>query len=206
MFGKVTAEKRISAILTALAALAQEGRPVHAMLVGDADGFPLSEEITRRGLADRVSVTGYVADDAVADHLAAADVCLCLRWPTALETSASWLRCLAAGRPTVMTDLAHLADIPADVAVRVSLGDEARSLLSAMRDLAANEEFRQSLGAAGTLWRRAHTLEAMAEDYVRLPSAAGWRSVIWLPRQFLADYSSRHGSGAAVRRVIDVLG
>ena len=40
---------------------------------------------------------------------AAADICACLRWPTNRETSASWLRCLAAGRPTIVTDLAHLA-------------------------------------------------------------------------------------------------
>ena len=42
---------------------------------------------------------------------ASTDVCLCLRWPTARETSASWLRCLAAGKPTIVTDLVHTADV-----------------------------------------------------------------------------------------------
>ena len=40
-------------------------------------------------------------DEDVSSHLAAADACLCLRWPTAGESSASWLRCLAARRATV---------------------------------------------------------------------------------------------------------
>jgi hypothetical protein len=59
-----------------------------------------------------VHVSGYLPDQAIGDYLAASDACLCLRWPTALETSASWLQCLAAARPTVISDLAHLADIP----------------------------------------------------------------------------------------------
>ena len=61
---------------------------------------------------DRVRVTGHVEDAEIAAYLAASDICLCLRWPTALETSASWLHCLAAHRVTVITDLAHLADVP----------------------------------------------------------------------------------------------
>ena len=54
--------------------------------------------------AARIHVSGYLDDGAVDAHLAAADACVCLRWPTALESSASWLRCLAAGRPTIFRD------------------------------------------------------------------------------------------------------
>ena len=104
-FGKVTAEKRIPAILDAVAALRRERLNVWLLIVGDA-----SESSTI--VADGVRVTGYVSDAAVGAYLNAADACLCLRWPTALETSASWLRCLAASRATVITDLPHLVDIP----------------------------------------------------------------------------------------------
>src|SRR2546430_12142591 len=45
-------------------------------------------------------------------HLAACDVTLNLRWPTARETSGPWLRALAAARATVITDLVHHADVP----------------------------------------------------------------------------------------------
>src|SRR5262249_36444220 len=101
-FGTLTAEKRIQPMLDALAALVAEQRSVRLLLVGDGSGFPGFETaIAAHPAADRVHVTGYVADHDVADWLAAADACLCLRWPTALETSASWLRCLAARRATV---------------------------------------------------------------------------------------------------------
>ena len=113
-FGKITAEKRIGAILRAFDAVAGERRDVHLLLAGDASDYPaLERERSASAYAARVHVSGYLPDQAIGDYLAASDVCLCLRWPTALETSASWLQCLAAARPTVISDLAHLADIPA---------------------------------------------------------------------------------------------
>jgi len=60
-----------------------------------------------------VTVTGYLeTDEELTDHIAACDVSLHLRWPTARETSGPWLRALAAGKPTVITDLVHLTDVP----------------------------------------------------------------------------------------------
>ncbi|HEX7140471.1 MAG TPA: glycosyltransferase family 4 protein [Vicinamibacterales bacterium] len=205
-FGKITAEKRVPAILTAMEALVREGRPVFAMLVGDAEGYPtLAREIAARGLDDRVRVTGHVADGAIGDHLAAADVCLCLRWPTALETSASWLRCLAAGRATVISDLAHLADIPIRVSARVDPAEEPSALLDVMRHLVDDAAWRESLAANGhAYWRESHTLGTMTSDYERLlPVAASRRasSPADLPAHFLADYS---GSAMEVIRHVGV--
>jgi glycosyltransferase involved in cell wall biosynthesis len=193
-FGKITAEKRVTAILDALEALNREGRNAYLMLVGDGTDYPeLADEITRRGLAGCVRVTGHVPDDAVAAYLAAADACLCLRWPTALETSASWLRCLAAGRPTVITDLAHLADTPPDVALRVDLADEAGTLQEAMRRLADDRKLRRQLELKGQAhWAAHHTLEAMAEDYRRVLTLAVSRAAPQpedLPSHFLTDHS-----------------
>jgi len=192
-FGKVTPEKRIESILGALSALAVEGHAAYLMLVGDADGYRLPDQLEQYGLADRVRVTGHVADDAIADHLAAADACLCLRWPTAQESSASWLRCLAAARPTVLSDLAHLADIPDSVALRVDLLDEAATLAAAMRTLATDQATRERLGRAGyEYWIANHTIGAMAEDYRRLlPSAASapLPTPTGLPAHFIDDHS-----------------
>jgi hypothetical protein len=59
-------------------------------------------------------MTGYIdSDDDLTEHIAACDVALTLRWPTAREISGPWLRCLAAGMPTIIVHLAHLVDVPA---------------------------------------------------------------------------------------------
>ena len=218
-FGKITVEKRIAPMLRALGALAAEDIEAFLLLVGDAAEYPtLASEIQQYGIAGRVRLTGYVGDEAIGAYLATADVCLCLRWPTALETSASWLRCLAAARATVITDLAHLVDVPtidpslqgagpdnaghdavsrpsrpAPIAIRIDLLDEEESLRRAMRRLAADAQLRDDLARAGhAYWSRGHTLDVMAEDYRRVMKAAAARpapAAVDLPAHFTNDYA-----------------
>ncbi|HET9762400.1 MAG TPA: glycosyltransferase [Casimicrobiaceae bacterium] len=190
--GKVTAEKRIPQIVSALAALVAGGLDVHLLLVGDeTDAAAFGG--TPREVAGRVHAAGYVADGAIGDYLIASDVCLCLRWPTALETSASWLRCLAAARATIVSDLAHTADVPAPVAPRIDMLDEHRSLVDAMRELATDEAAREAVARAGhAWWQEHHTMEMMTADYrsvIARAIAAPAPSPADLPRHFTEDYS-----------------
>ena len=112
-FGKVTPEKRLRETMRAFAAVLESAPHAHLLIAGETvEYYDLQADANTLGIADRVSITGYVADEEIADYLAATDVCLCMRWPTSRETSASWLRCLAAGKPTISTDLVHSVDIP----------------------------------------------------------------------------------------------
>lgn len=202
-FGKMTPEKRIGPIVQALAALQAQGLDVRLLLVGD-DG-------ARFAGADRVYATGYVDEPDVSAHLLAGDVCLCLRWPTALETSASWLRCLAAALPTIVTDLAHTADVPPHVACRVDLLEEDRSLFAAMRDLAVRADRRAAFARAGHDWWAAHhTVDMMADDYRRVIAAAIATPPFArrdLPLHFLEDHGGRARAIASRYGVsVDVLG
>ena len=113
-FGMVTPEKRVSVILRALASTLAYHADVRLLLVGEtADYYDAMAEARELGVADRITVTGYVSEDKLPAYLQQADVCLCLRWPSGRETSASWLRCLAAAKPTVITDLVHTVDVAA---------------------------------------------------------------------------------------------
>lgn len=196
-FGKVTPEKRIGTILDALSALRRSGVNAWLMVVGEvADPAMLA--------ADGVRATGYVPDAEVGAYLTAADACLCLRWPTALETSASWLRCLAAGRATVISNLAHLADLPDDVALRIDLLDELPQLTTAMHRLASDGRLRDDLARRGREHFRAHhSLDMMVADYHRVLTRAASRQppeVAELPAHFTNDYS------ALSRRIVDSFG
>ncbi len=181
-FGRVTAEKRIAQAIRGLASIVEVLPDVHLLLVGEAadDCDPLAEAralgraLGIEKLEKNVTIAGFVSDQEMGDYLAAADVCLCMRWPSSRETSASWLRCLAAGRPTVITDLVHTSDIPAldprtwtllhapqpdsgqggrkksgpvdPVCVSIDIVDEDHSLRLAMRRLATDARLRASLG------------------------------------------------------------
>lgn len=114
VFGGLTPDKRIPQILDALTAIIPYAPSAHLLLAGAAARhYDALADVRRRGLEDRVTVTGYLATDAeLTDCIAACDASLNLRWPTAREMSGPWLRALAAARPTITIDLAHLVDVP----------------------------------------------------------------------------------------------
>lgn len=185
-FGKVTPEKRIREAMRAMAAVADAVPHAHLLVAGESvDYYDMRAEAESLGVRDRVTLAGYLPDDAIDDYLAASDVCLCMRWPTSRETSASWLRCIAAGLTTITTDLVHTADVPAldprswtmplttegaqPVTVSVDILDEAHSLKLAMRRLAADKGLRSAIGAnARALWERRFRLEQMAARYAAI--------------------------------------
>jgi glycosyltransferase involved in cell wall biosynthesis len=187
-FGRVTPEKRIDPVLAALAHTLDFAPEARLVLVGEtAEYYDVVAAARAAGVADRVTITGFVPDDDLGAFIRAADACLCLRWPTGRETSASWLRCLSAGRPTIITELVQHAAVPvldprswtvlegaADseaarpVAVAIDILDEQHSLGLAMRRLATDAMLRRDLGAAARAhWAGAHTLAHLAGDYAR---------------------------------------
>ncbi len=190
MLGGVTPEKRVPALLNAVARAASEGLEVYALLVGETVAYyDARADAQTLGIGDRVRIAGYVDDKNVRQYLAAADVCVCLRWPTGRETSSSWLQCLSAGCATIVTDLAHSVDVPtldprswtplrvsaaADpVCVSIDLLDEDHSLHLAVSRLAEDLELRIRLGRRGhEYWRTHHSMNRMVEDYLRLLTAA----------------------------------
>ncbi len=176
--------------------------------------YDVRADISRLGLDDIVETTGYVDDEAFDRHVREADVCLCLRWPTNREASGPWYRCLSAGKPTVINDLTHLAEVPTldprswsvlvasdsasdataplgteqAAAVSIDILDEDHSLGLAMRRLALDAALRDSLGrGARRLWAAHHTIEHMAADYERVLS-----DTVAAPQRLVAERLPAH--------------
>ncbi len=147
-FGFQTPIKRT---VSAVQALAAPGlKEVHLLIVGEAAPvMDLEGEARRAGVADRVHVMGFVPYEDFEAAIAAVDLCLNLRYPTAGETSASLLRVLAAGRPAIVSDFAQFADLPIEIAPRVPLGDEEPEALAALlRDLLSDPNRLKAMGRA----------------------------------------------------------
>jgi glycosyltransferase involved in cell wall biosynthesis len=210
-FGGLTPEKRIGPLIRAVRAVSHRHPNIHLLLVGaEHKHFDVRAAAQQARIDDRVHITGYVADEDLPAYLAATDICACLRWPTNRETSASWLRCLAAGRPTLITELTHLVDVPAldphswrprrgsgddAIAVSIDVLDEANSLRVALDRLADDPESRAVLGkAAHDWWSRHHRLESMADHYDRVMSRA---ATLPEPHPTLPRHLTANGSAKA---------
>jgi glycosyltransferase involved in cell wall biosynthesis len=230
--GEVTPEKRIPRVLRQLQAVAREVPRVHLLLAGAAvDHYDVMADARAHGVADRVTLAGYVPHERLADYIAAADVCVCLRWPTSRETSAAWLRCLAGGRPTIVTDLAHTVDVPGydprswtvpfapstrvdalgwpvrdeAACVAVDLLDEEHSLRVAMQRLTTDARLRERLGTeARRLWERRFTLERMSRAYVDVIEAAMQQPERRTSRLDLPAHFSADHTGYALALLRDV--
>ena len=195
-FGGVTPEKGLAPLLRAVWAARRHHPGLRVLLVGPRHPhYDVMAHAREVGVGDIVTVTGHVPDADLGAYLASADIVSCLRFPSGHETSASWLRALAAGRPTLVTDLEQQVDVPmldprswtpmqadakgepeAPVAVAIDLLDEVHSLTLAVKRLAADASLRASLGAAARrYWHRHHRVTDMVDDYERVTEEAARR-------------------------------
>ncbi|HEV7518546.1 MAG TPA: glycosyltransferase family 4 protein, partial [Thermoanaerobaculia bacterium] len=178
-FGFQTPIKRTETVIAALAAPGLER--VHLLIVGEvAKVMDLEGEAQRLGVAERVHIAGFLPYSDFEAAIAATDLCLNLRYPTAGETSASLLRVLAAGRPAVVSDYAQFAELPGEMAIKVPLAprreDEAAGLADLLRHLLASPERLRAMGeAAREHVRRHHDPERSAEAV--LAACREWESL-----------------------------
>ncbi len=187
--GTAATEKRIAPLIRAFAATRQWATDARLLFAGQVDPLlPLDDLLDSFGVAGVSHKAGRLTDTEFDEAIAACDIGVNLRWPTAREMSGPWLRMLAAGVPTVIVDSVHHVDIVTldprtwrcheprhalgphpeqlAVAVAVDILDEDHSLRLAFRRLASDAEFRDTLAArARAHWQANHTVELMAADY-----------------------------------------
>ena len=166
-YGLLTREKQIETVARAVSRAAASVPSIRLLLVGPvADRPRLDRLIEERGIRDKVVVTGRVPFSELALSIAVADAVVHLRYPTARETSAALLRVLAQGRPTVISDLEHLGDIPGDAVLRAHLDDEEGGVTRALLRLADDRALRARLGRrAAEFVREAHSPDRCLEAY-----------------------------------------
>jgi hypothetical protein len=119
-------------------------------------------------LRPRVISTGRIGDlGRFLDHMAAVDVAINLRYPTAGETSASLYRLFGLGKPVIVSDAGSFAEVPAGCCARVPVDPGEEDLLLAyLRALARAPALRHQMGeAARRLVQTRHRVEQTAAAY-----------------------------------------
>jgi glycosyltransferase involved in cell wall biosynthesis len=148
-FGFVTPQKRLEPALSAFARFRREGGRGRFVICGEVsphyDLLPLLAGFE----AGEVTVAGRVSLERFEATMRATDLAINLRHPTGGETSASLLRLLAQGVPSVVSDVGSFAELPDGAVAKVALGDgEEDHLLALYRRLATDPGLRVAIGEA----------------------------------------------------------
>ena len=173
-FGFIHPDKLVCEVLDAFRPVAEADPSSCFVCVGDeCDGGAARRLARDLGLNDRVRFLGRQPADAYADLIAVTDLGVNLRRPpTNGETSAALLDLLAAGVPTIVTDVATFADYPDTVVRKVRWDDEdvgRANLRTALVALAADRPAREALGrGAQAHVRERHAWSRSATIYVEL--------------------------------------
>jgi glycosyltransferase involved in cell wall biosynthesis len=166
-FGNVNQSKRVPQLLEAFARLRKTHPGARLLLVGaTSPGFDLERRLQRLGLDDEgILREGHVDEGRLWSLMASCDVHASLRSPTMGETSGTAIRALVLGKPLVVSDVGWFSELPADVALKVTVGGaESADLAAALGLLAERPDARRAMGdAARELARTTHDLERVAE-------------------------------------------
>jgi glycosyltransferase involved in cell wall biosynthesis len=183
--GHLNPYKRVSATLRAFKALLMEVPNAVYLLVGSrSPNYDPTLQIDMLDLSDHVKNTGYVSQEVLPYYLAASDVCLNLRYPTAGETSASLLRIMGTGVPVLVSRTGSFEELPDDAAGKIDVGDiEEELLLEYLLLLARRPDLRQAMSEAARRYvAENHTLEGAARSYLEfLVSLHGTHETVHVP-------------------------
>lgn len=121
--GFLTPAKGLDVILEAMLAMRELAVPVRLVVVGEgSERATLERAMASAGLGETVRMWGFASEEDLGGILAATDLGLVPRFPTAGETSAAALRFLSAGVPVAVAGYRQFLELPAEAAFRLSPG------------------------------------------------------------------------------------
>jgi glycosyltransferase involved in cell wall biosynthesis len=169
-FGFLTAAKRPQVLLRAFARLRRRLPEAVLLLVGEVSPHFDLAAVAPPELMRGVTVTGRLEFERFLLHMAAADVAVNLRSPTAGETSGALIRLLGMGKPAIVSRIGAFAEIPEGCCAQVDLDEGEEDLLLAyLERLAEDVELRQRMGESARRYVETHHgLEGSARAYAEL--------------------------------------
>ena len=169
--GFVTPAKQVDLLFAAAARLKDEVHDLELWVVGEAaDERALAIAAHAHGVHHLLRYTGFVTTEAFYRFIAASDVIVNLRYPSAGETSGTLVRALGMGRCAIVFDYDSFADYPSGVVLKIPLDTTSpEPLAGALRRVLADPARREEIGAAAARHvREAHALDRCTASYSEL--------------------------------------
>lgn len=172
-FGFITPAKRLQVILPAFARLRRSHPEAVLLLAGEVSPHYELDALLEGERGRNVHRLGRLPMGEFLEVMAATDIAVNLRHPTAGETSATLMRLLGLGVPTLITHAGAFREIPDGCAAKIDLDEQEGEMVAAtLEALAADPELRRRMGrAARRHVETHHTPERAASGYARFLEA-----------------------------------
>jgi glycosyltransferase involved in cell wall biosynthesis len=151
-FGYITIPKQGDVLLHGMAELLADGADAAVVFVGsDERRGELMDRAEDLGIGERVRFSGYLDRPEFYAYLAAVDVVVSLRYPSAGETSGTLSRALSLGKCLIVADYANFAELPDEACIHIPVyhnpgHDPGPELARALRRLIDRPSQRRVLG------------------------------------------------------------
>ena len=164
-FGLVGPPKQVEKIVEAFPHVLHRADATLA-IVGPHTGANQRRELERQAeklqIAQRVEQTGYVEEDELLTWLARTTLAVQLRGTSNGETSAAVAKCLAAGVPTIVTNIGSAAELSDDAVVKVDRDVTPDELGFLIAELISDPKRRAEMRAASMRWARSRSYDRLA--------------------------------------------
>jgi glycosyltransferase involved in cell wall biosynthesis len=192
VFGYLAANRRLEALLEAIATFPQRQRLRLDILGELADPESIARRIEELSLKEIVRTHGFVAEDQLDQMLDRSHLAVNLRFPTMGEASGSQLRIWSRGLASLVTRTGWYAELPPDTVGFVDPANEIGDLREHFRRALERPDTLRAMGDAGRARLEAHH---HPERYAR-ELAAGLEPMMRTSAPVLNE------AGAAVARVL----
>jgi glycosyltransferase involved in cell wall biosynthesis len=168
--GALSETKSTAVLIEAFGAVLRRHPGARLVLAGsDDESGPAHWQalVREHAPAGSVEIAGFVDGERYETLLAGADVAVQLRAISNGEASAAVADCLAAGIPTIVTDLAWTGELPSSAVRHVPPGAGAALLAEQIDALIADPRARLALSEGALAFAAEHSFRAVADAYRR---------------------------------------
>lgn len=146
-FGFIAESKRIHQVLAAFSRM--NYNKVKYLLVGEGDY--IDNVIKKYGMESFVIKTGFTTIDEFDKLIKLSDIVINLRYPYMGETSASLIRALLFGKPSLATNVGWFAELPDDTIIKINYdNNEINNLMKQLEKLISDKDLRERFSINAT--------------------------------------------------------
>jgi glycosyltransferase involved in cell wall biosynthesis len=193
VFGFLGPNRRLPALLRALASFAQRDR-FRLHIYGTIEGEErIHQLVARLNLNDLVSLHGFVQEDRLEEALRLTDLVVNMRYPSMGEASASQLHCWQYALPALVTRTAWYETLPENTVAFVRPGHEVEDLQAHFSAFLTDPDKYQDLGRNGQRHlAENHSIETYAASLLEMAALVPDFQTRWIARDLA------HRAGAAL--------